>query len=248
VKTILIAAVAVLALGAGTSATAAGFINGGFEDGPALNFGSYARGNGAPTGWSAVPGYEAPDILSNAYNQTGAGFEQLLHAHSGDRYLDMNGQSASGGLYQDVSGITLGSTVVITYWVSQWAQNSAGTLTASLGGTDALDQVTTVAFNNTATSAAWTQYTLVGTATASTVRVQFLGLAPSCCSIGAPGLDDVSFTVIGGTAVVPEPATWALMIGGFGLAGASLRRRRAAAQDQRIPGGKTSGYSSLPVS
>jgi hypothetical protein len=28
---------------------------------------------------------------------------------------------------------------------------------------------------------------------------------------------------------VPEPAAWALMIGGFGLAGASLRRRRLAA-------------------
>jgi microcystin-dependent protein len=27
---------------------------------------------------------------------------------------------------------------------------------------------------------------------------------------------------------VPEPGTWALMIGGFGLAGAALRRRRAA--------------------
>lgn len=32
-----------------------------------------------------------------------------------------------------------------------------------------------------------------------------------------------------GFATVPEPATWALMIGGFGLAGASLRRRRTAA-------------------
>ena len=32
----------------------------------------------------------------------------------------------------------------------------------------------------------------------------------------------------GGVGAVPEPAAWALMIGGFGLAGASLRRRRAS--------------------
>jgi hypothetical protein len=32
----------------------------------------------------------------------------------------------------------------------------------------------------------------------------------------------------GGGPVIPEPATWAMMIAGFGLVGASLRRRRPA--------------------
>jgi len=38
---------------------------------------------------------------------------------------------------------------------------------------------------------------------------------------------DTAFTLTGTTAV-PEPATWALMLGGFGLAGAALRRRQRA--------------------
>jgi hypothetical protein len=46
-------------------------------------------------------------------------------------------------------------------------------------------------------------------------------------SVGADGLvafvDDVSYSV----GAVPEPATWALMIGGFGLVGAAARRRKA---------------------
>ncbi|MGZ3376624.1 MAG: PEPxxWA-CTERM sorting domain-containing protein, partial [Phenylobacterium sp.] len=41
-------------------------------------------------------------------------------------------------------------------------------------------------------------------------------------------LENFAFSVAGGGAV-PEPASWALMIGGFGLAGAALRRRRQVA-------------------
>ncbi len=40
----------------------------------------------------------------------------------------------------------------------------------------------------------------------------------------ALGIDDFVFTPV--LAAVPEPATWAMMICGFGLAGATLRRRR----------------------
>jgi len=47
------------------------------------------------------------------------------------------------------------------------------------------------------------------------------------------GDPDFAFTadssVVNGVGGVPEPASWALMIAGFGLAGASLRRRRALA-------------------
>ncbi|MEW5687848.1 MAG: PEPxxWA-CTERM sorting domain-containing protein [Pseudomonadota bacterium] len=40
---------------------------------------------------------------------------------------------------------------------------------------------------------------------------------------------NLTFTTLAAPGAVPEPASWALMIGGFGLAGAALRRRSAAA-------------------
>ena len=40
--------------------------------------------------------------------------------------------------------------------------------------------------------------------------------------------DHFSFDNLTVSGAVPEPATWALMIGGFGLVGATMRRRRSA--------------------
>lgn len=39
------------------------------------------------------------------------------------------------------------------------------------------------------------------------------------------GYDDFTFTVGGGASGVPEPATWAMMLLGFGIVGSTMRRR-----------------------
>jgi len=43
--------------------------------------------------------------------------------------------------------------------------------------------------------------------------------------VGDLGSDKIKFSLVP-TSAVPEPATWAMMIAGFGLAGAAIRRRR----------------------
>lgn len=71
---------------------------------------------------------------------------------------------------------------------------------------------------------------------------------PSLLNFNWSGIDKVTFAITGGTpsalpgggdyfaldnltitSDVPEPASWAMMIGGFGLVGAAMRRRRTAA-------------------
>lgn len=57
--------------------------------------------------------------------------------------------------------------------------------------------------------------------------VLFAPDAPNHLGVNYGGVDNFSFGRTNGA--VPEPASWALMISGFGLAGAVLRRRRGLA-------------------
>jgi hypothetical protein len=52
------------------------------------------------------------------------------------------------------------------------------------------------------------------------------GAATAVGELGVGGLVGLTAAGVGGTGAVPEPATWSLMIMGFGALGALLRRRR----------------------
>ena len=61
-------------------------------------------------------------------------------------------------------------------------------------------------------------------------RALFATVPYANCNNSAASICDLNFRVTGTTAVspVPEPATWAMLIGGFALTGGAMRRRRAA--------------------
>ena len=66
----------------------------------------------------------------------------------------------------------------------------------------------------------------------SPIGVSFAGIAQSINFAGAANFvafDDITFGSATAGGGVPEPAAWALMIAGMGLAGGALRRRRSLA-------------------
>ena len=92
---------------------------------------------------------------------------------------------------------------------------SSNGITLSIGST-LLDSITGAGAANTVWGARHVEFTTAGGA------LTFAAIGTSD-SLGGY-LEDITISSV---ASVPEPASWALMIGGFGLTGAALRRRRA---------------------
>jgi choice-of-anchor C domain-containing protein len=135
--------------------------------------------------------------------------------------VDLDGSFQAGGISQSLA-IGAGS-YKLSFFLSGNPDSSLGpkTVQVSVGG--ALQNFTfdTATAGNSHGAMGYVLETLNFTTPGATT-LSFTSLDASNSAFGP---------VIGGVSVnaVPEPATWALMISGFGMAGVALRRRRQVA-------------------
>ncbi len=124
---------------------------------------------------------------------------------------------STGGIFQTLM-TAVGSVYSYSFALANFGLPT-NSFNASIGGTSVLTLTNVAPFAYRVYSGTFT-----ATSTATDLRFTFQN------DPGIFRLDAVSVNLISGAGAVPEPAAWAMMIGGFGLAGAALRRRRKAAK------------------
>jgi hypothetical protein len=218
-KATLAAALSVAALMgvAGQAAASTNLLaNGGFEDVTGAvyqGWGGYTFG----AGFSTLPGWTVDfgsvDVTTNASGWSPAA--------EGQDSLDINGWEA-GQISQSFSDVA-GATYTVSFDYSRNAAGAPDPATADVFVGDAGVHVSSA--NDPS------QFGTVGAMLWKADSFTFVGTGQDTITLTAtvPGNGGVFFDDVRISGGVPEPATWSLMIGGFGLAGAALRRRRAVA-------------------
>ena len=201
-------------------------------------FGSNFGGQGV-TGWSAsgfnlyfVGGTQTTTSAANQYNDTQTYFRtNFVASPDGGNFVALDGDSTlRGPLTQTITGLTSGKGYNLSFqWAATQLRNRTGATTeqlqVSFGGDTRKTQILSVP------SMGFTGDTSNPTTTWFTQNFYFVANGTSqvlsFLSLGTPNgqppiavLDGVALTA------VPEPATWALLLVGFGMIGFSARRRR----------------------
>jgi choice-of-anchor C domain-containing protein len=209
-KALLAAGFAVAGLLSASSAGAVSIVNGSFESGsvdPGAGFTTLGNGSTAITGW--VVGGLGIDYIGGYWQ-----------ADDGVRSIDLSGNN-KGSISQALSGLVVGGVYHVNFALAGNPDGGGSTKVAVASDGGSQSQVFSfIQGGNTRTNMGWTDQTFDFVATASTANLTFS--ATQFDAFG-PALDNVSIS-----GPIPEPATWALMILGFGGVGAMIRRRRTA--------------------
>lgn len=191
------------------AANAATIVNGSFESGspqPAVGgFSTLGVGSTAITGWKVVGG--TIDWI-NGYWQASDGTHSLDLSGNGPGVIEQTITTVPGQTYRvyfDLSGNPDGGGIAKPGVI---AEINGTTQSATFTGIKGISH----------SQMNWLRNAFIFTAGPNTnTKLRFRSTTPGPFG---PALDHVS--IVDG---VPEPAAWALLIAGFGLAGAALRRR-----------------------
>ncbi len=200
--------------GSASAATIELLTNGGFDD----------VGDGVPEGWGGLTYYAGGPVALPGWTIE-SGSVDLTDTSSiwgpagGGQYsLDINGWSA-GTLSQSFATV-LGRTYTVAFQYSRNPANAPAVAAALVSAGGKSLEVTALGDGSFGGQGnmQWSMggFTFAGTGNQETITLQAL----------IDGNAGVFFDEVSVSTAVPEPATWALMIGGFGMAGVTLRSRR----------------------
>ncbi len=201
-----LAIVMAAALALPSTAHAAAFFNGSFEDAdvnPGSTFTTLASGSEDIDGW--VVGGSSIDYIGGYWT-----------AGAGSRSIDLSGNGA-GSISQTFDTVN-GQAYLVDFLISGNPDGPPPVKTLDVFASGAATSSYTHDSTGTGRPAiGWSSRSYYFVATGSSTTLTF-ATAASTTPYG-PAIDGVS------VAAIPEPASWALMIGGFAFAGAFMRRR-----------------------
>lgn len=225
----------VAALAFAGPAAAASLVNGGFEQPGVAGYTQLAIGSTYLPGWTVV-GLNATGDNYVQYTNSSAFGGLGVVASEGSNFLDLTGVVGRGkGVASNPIDTVAGAHYRVGFDVGAFYVGGSGPFGDSI--VDLLiDDVKVGAFKNvlglTSGGSDWQRFTYEFTAAGPTTKITLLSSTSLESNNLGVGLDNVTFEALRETPGVPEPAAWSLMILGFGLAGARMRRasgRSAAA-------------------
>ena len=211
------AAVAAVALAASAQAATNLVTNGDFEAGY-TGFGSDYAPVVPTTGQAQYSLTTSPCLVHGSFACFGD------HTSGTGNMMVVNGSDSTADRvwFQNGIGITANTTYFFSTWIHTVYDQSPAQLKFSIN----INSIGTT-FTAGTIADGWQQFFASWNSGAATTADIALVNQNTAFSGNDFALDDISLSTAppGG---VPEPATWAMMIAGFGLAGATLRRRRGA--------------------
>jgi len=209
-----------LAFMAPATGHAAGLINGSFEQpgGAPIRLG-LGDNDTTVTGWTAHDGTQA---VSTYYESSG---QDGIDAADGTYYVSFGHNGATGASLTQSIDTLLGAIYTLNYQIR--LQQGSDPLSGFQVSASTGDSV----YSGDAAAAAWTEgaaltFTGTGSSVTLTILDSTVGGGGSNLAIDNLRLSSVGGVSGGGAGGVPEPASWALLIAGFGGAGGMLRARR----------------------